>query len=166
MNLDNLPDGWTAGEIVPQDSTYLDPPASPDPARFQFYGFLEGDSGYRLFSVPADTSVAEIVAKFEVGSHGAQGYNYDEASTIEMVSVKATAITKIASCQVIFADVAGLKLKFGRQIEDSDLDQLAKLFPEDEGYQSGAEGYIDEQEPGRHLFQRVKEENIFHFWWD
>ena len=166
MDLDNLPDGWTAGAIVPQDDTYSDPPASPDPARFQFYGFLEGDSGYRLFSVPADTPVADIVAKFEIGSHGAQSYSYDENSTIEMVAAKATAISEIAPCQVVFADSAGLKLKFSRQIEDSDLDQLAKLFPEDEGFQSGAEGYIIEQEPGRHLFQRVKEENTFHFWWD
>lgn len=166
MNSENLPDEWTAGPVVPQDDTYSDPPVSADTARVQFYGFQEGDSGYRLYSVPADTPVAEIVTNFEVGSHGAMSYSYDKGSTIEMVATKATAISKLVPCRVIFVDSAGLKLRFTRQIEDADLDQLLPLFPEDEGFQSGAEGYIDDQELGRHLFQRVKDDNLFHFWWD
>jgi len=166
MNPDNLPDKWTAGPILPQDDTYSDPPTSPDPSRFQFYGYLEGDSGYRLYSVPSDTPLAKIVSTFEIGSHGAQSYGYDKAATVKLVAQKATAISTLIPCRVAFADAAGLKLKFTRRIEDADLDQISQLFPKEEGFQSGTEGYINEQEPGRHLFQRVKDENAFHFWWD
>lgn len=166
MNDDNLPDGWAAGEVVPYDQTSSDPPASPDPLRVQFYGLRSADPGHRLYSVPVETEIAEIVRVFEVGAHGADSYGYDPDETVEMVSEKATKIAELLPCRVIFVDCAGLILKFFGQIEDSHLDRLLELFPEDEGFQSGAEAYINEQEEGRHLFHRVKEENLFHFWWD
>ena len=59
-----------------------------------------------------------------------------------------------------------LSLKFLRLIKDAELEELALLFPVSEGMQSGAEGYFNEEEPGTHLFQRVKDENMFCFWWD
>ena len=166
MNNDNLPDGWTAGDVVPYDQTSSDPPVSIDPSRFQFYGLCCTDPGHRLYSVPVDTGIAEIVVAFSVGIHGANSYGYDPDETVKMVSEKATKISEMLPCRVVFVDSAGLMLKFLRQIEDSHLDRLLELFPEEVGYQSGAEAYINDQEEGRHLFHRVKEENLFHFWWD
>lgn len=166
MNATNLPTGWTAGEVVPYDLTYSDPPESDDTSRIQFYGLRESDPGHRLYSIPADTPIAEVVRVFKVGSHGADSYSYDVDETLGIVAGKAAKIAELFPCRVTFADAAGLKLKFRRQILDEDLDKLSELFSEDDGFQSGTEGYIIEQEEGRHLFQRVKEENLFHFWWD
>ena len=61
-----------------------------------------------------------------------------------MVSKKATKIASIIPCRVIFADSAGLKLKFNRQITEQELTRIEALFPESEAMQAGLDRYISE----------------------
>jgi hypothetical protein len=162
-----LPDGWEKGEAVPQDKRYEDPPASPDPTKILIQGLKWGDEGHQYFSIPADTPVADIVRFFEVGSHGAQSYSYDEEETIAVVAGKATALAELIPSRVTFADAAGLKLRFLREVTEDDLRAIEALFPdEEEVMQAGLEGYVSEWDGEGSLFEDVRRSNQFHFWWD
>lgn len=161
-----LPQGWTVGDLVPHEEIYSDPPDSLDPLRINLYGMVDGDIGHRIYSILVETPIADLVRFFGIGSHGAASFGLDRDAVMELVISKAIRIYEMIPSRVIFADSAGLKLKFLRPIEDKELDLLVELFPEDEAAESGALGYLIEQEPDRHFFQRVKDENLFHFWWD
>ena len=166
MNSSNLPENWTSGDLVPETEIYSDPPASSDILRVEFYGLLDGDPGHRLYSVPAGTPVAQVVRVFAVGSHSEISYGDDAAETIEIVAAKATKIGEIIPCHIVFADAAGLKLRFERQVTDDDIRKIEALFPLDEMMQSGLERYLSEWDGEGSVLAPVKEENLFHFWWD
>ena len=166
MNSGNLPNGWTAGEVVPNDSIYSDPPASSDPARINLYGWKEGDPGHLIYSIPADTPVADIVRFFEVGSKAEASYGDDSEETIALVAEKATGIAELVPCRATFADAAGLKLRFLRQVTEEDLKKIETLFPDDQMMQAGLDRYASEWDGEGPILAPVLQENLFHFWWD
>jgi hypothetical protein len=167
MSNSDLPSDWIAGELVPYSQTYSDPPKSDDSSRLIFYGLREGDPGHRLYSIPAGTSVADIVRVFAVGSHSEMSYGDDASETVAIVADKATRIADIIPCSVTFADPAGLHLRFSRQITRTELAKIEALFPETEDpFQSGLEAYISEYDGEGSIIERVIKENCFHFWWD
>ena len=166
MNSSNLPNGWTAGDAVSNDAIYSDPPASTDPTKIHLYGWRDGDHGHRLYTIPADTPVAEIVKVFEVGSKAEETYGDDAAETIALVAEKATGIAQLVPCRATFADPAGLKLRFLRQITKEDLEKIEALFPEEQMMQAGLDRYASEWDGEGPILAPVLEENQFHFWWD
>ena len=166
MNTTALPHGWTIGAPVAQEKIYGDPPESLDNEMVQFYGLREGDSGYRLYSMPANTKMSTVVRLFQIGSHGAQSYGYDQNATVNLVAEKAEAIAAMVPCRVTFADEAGLKLQFKRQITVDEVRQIEKLFPEDIQMQAGLDRYISEWDGTSLLLQPVLKENMIQFWWD
>ena len=166
MSFDNLPEGWAVGDPVPHDQIYSDPPDSPDVTRIQFYGLLEGDTGHRIYSIPADTPIAEVVKEFEVGSHGSTSYGFEAGATIDLVAHKATKISEIVPCRIVFADAAGLKLRFSRQVTGEDIKQIEALFPEEDMMQAGLERYTSEWDGESSVLAPLLKENVFHFWWD
>ena len=163
MSTSNLPFNWTASDPVPSTQIYSDPPNSADSSRTNFYGLNEDhDPGYRIYSIPAGTPVEEVVRFFEVGSHDGG----DTAETVALVAAKASKIAEIIPCHVVFADAAGLKLRFDRQVTDDDIRKFEALFPEEDVMQAGLERYFSESDGEGSIFELVKEENLFHFWWD
>lgn len=156
---------WSIGQDVLED-IYEEPPQSDDPAFIVFFGLRDSDQRHRLYRIPASTPIADVVHAFQVGSHGAESYGDDVAQTVRLVAEKATQIGQIVSCRVIFADTAGLKLKFLRQINDSEVERLEALFPPDKQMQAGLERYISEWEGHGPLLSPVKQENMIHLWWD
>lgn len=163
MSTSNIPFNWTASDPVPTTQIYSDPPKSSDSSRTNFYGSTDDDvPGYRIYSIPAGTPVEEVVRYFEVGSH----YGGDTAETVALVAAKASKIAEIIPCHVVFADAAGLKLRFDRQVTDEDLTKIEALFPGEEMMQAGLERYLSESDGEGSIFDLVKQENLFHFWWD
>lgn len=69
-------------------------------------------------------------------------------------------------CRVIFADQAGLKLKFTRQITEDEIEKIEAMFSEGEMMKAGLERYLSEWAGGGELLAPVLAENVFHFWWD
>jgi len=61
-------------------------------------------------------------------------------ATLLIENVKA--IARIISVRVIFADSAGLKLRFTQQITASGLKKIEVLSPEDKAMQAGLNDYI------------------------
>ena len=88
------------------------------------------------------------------------------SETISLVSEKATRIAELVPCRATFADPAGLKLRFLRQITEDDLKMIEALFPEDEMMQAGLERYASEWDGECSILAPVLKENLFHFWWD
>jgi hypothetical protein len=166
MSSNNLPDGWKAGEVVSQSAIYSDPPAASEPANINLYGLAEGDSSHRIYTIPADTPVADVVRFFEVGSRSATSYGDDADETIALVAEKATSISALVPCRVTFADAAGLKLRFLRQVTEDDLEKIEALFPEEQMMQAGLDRYASEWDGEGPLLAPVLNENLFHFWWD
>jgi hypothetical protein len=167
MTNSSLPSTWTAGDLIPDDEIYSDPPKSSDPSMINLYGLKGDDPGHRLYSIPASTPVEEIVRVFAVGSHSEVSYGDDAAQTGAIVGSKAAKIAEIIPCHVVFADQAGLKLRFDRQVTDDDLKKIEALFPLEEMMQSGLERYVSEWDDEEvSVLDPVKRENLFHFWWD
>jgi len=166
VSVGNLPEGWRVGEVVPHDQIYSDPPVSPEHARIQFYGLLGDDTGHRLYSIPNNTPVEDVVWLFEVGSHGAMSYSFDAKSTVSLVAQKAEKISNIIPCRVIFADAAGLKLRFSRPLTDEEFHQIEALFSEEEMMQAGLDRYLSEWDGESPILSPIRTEGLFHFWWD
>lgn len=166
MNSNNLPDGWKAGDVVPHDQIYSVPPEPSDPSLMNVYGMREGDRSHRLYLIPADTPVADVVRFFEVGSHAQDSYGDDAQETVALVADISTEIAKIIPCQPIFADGAGMKLRFTRQITQAELDKIEALFHKTKIMQAGLERYMSEWDGESAILAPVIKENMFHFWWD
>ena len=116
--------------------------------------------------MPADTPVAEVVRAFAVGSHGAESYGYEVEDTVEKVADVASKITGLIPCRVTFADAAGLKLKFDRQITADELERIEGLIPEEDQIQLGMDRYLSEWDGESAYLGPVLQENLIHFWWD
>lgn len=166
VNSTQLPPGWTVGEEVPTDDIYTDPPESSDPTRINLYGLAEDDPSHRLYSLSADTPVADVVRHFKVGAQSELSYGDDPEETNALVAEIATRIAAMVPCKPIFADSAGLKLRFLRQVTPEDLVRIEALFPEDQMMQAGLERYGSEWDGESPLLAPVLEENVIHFWWD
>lgn len=164
-NMSDLPLDWTVGDVVPRDQIYSEPEVSSDTSRIEFFGMRGYDKGHRIYSIPADTPVGDVVRYFQVSSHNAL-HDEDIPRTIDLVAEKAEQIAALVPCRVIFADAAGLKLKFDRQISEDELAQIEAFFPEDQMMDAGLERYISEFDPDKPLLASVLKENLFHFWWD
>jgi hypothetical protein len=154
------------GDSIPDSMLYDDPPDSVDPTENVFFGLKDGDEGHKLYAVPATTQIGQIVHDFQIGSHGAESYSWDVERTIQMVADKAEAIAAVIPCRVTFADPAGLKLRFLRQVTAADMERIEALFPEDDMMQAGLEGYLSEWDGEGSPLSRIAEENLIHFWWD
>ncbi len=161
-----LPLNWKAGHFLDEKAIYGNPPPSADPARTVLVGMLESDQGHRLYEIPVHAPLADIVRVFQVGAHGAESCNYDVAATVALVADKATKIAGIIPCRVIFADSAGLKLRFERQVTPAELKRIEALFSEEEVMQAGLERYLSEWDGSSPLLAPVIKENLLHFWWD
>jgi hypothetical protein len=168
MDFNPLPGmpGWSIGPDAQKSSIDGEPPDSGDPAFIVFVGLRDPDQRHRLYRIPAATPVADVVNAFRVGSHGAETYDYDVAQTVRLVSQKATQIAQIIPCRVVFADAAGLKLKFLRQISDTELQRMEALFPRDQQMQAGLDRHISEWSGQGPLLGPLKQENMIHLWWD
>jgi len=158
-------DDWKAGEQVNPNELYGLPPESADPGTQFLYGARDNE-GHRIYEIPARAKVADIVHFFEVGGFRAQSYGYDKKQTIDLVAEKATKISEIIPCRAIFADGAGLKLKFERPITDEELSQIEQLFPVEIAMQAGMEVYLSTWDGQSLKLTQVKEENLIQFWWD
>lgn len=154
------------GDLIPVHMIHDDPPNSSDPSQNLFFGLKDGDEGHKLYSVPTGTPIGQIVRDFRIGAHGAESYSWDVENTIQMVAARTEAIASVIPCRVTFADPAGLKLQFLRQVTDADVEQIEALFPEDEMMQAGLEGYISEWDGEGSWLSRIADENCIHLWWD
>lgn len=166
ISLPNLPSGWNAGNYVSYESIYGAPPAIDDSSRIVFFGLRNGDQRHRVYDIPSNTPIADVVREFKVGAHGAASYGFDASCIISLVADKATKIHEIIPCHVIFADPAGLKLRFERQITEVDLSQIETLFSQEDMLKAGMERYLSEWKEGRPLLSPLLEENLIHLWWD
>lgn len=162
----DLPFDWHAGDPVPRSEIYTDPPESPDPTRIQFYGALDSDHEHRLYVLPAIVSITEIIEAFEVGSHNAFMHGSDPETMKKLVAEQAEQIALILPCRVVFADAAGLRLRFTRQISENELLEIEKLFSGVDEFQAGLEIYLSEWSGQGKILDPVLKENCFRFWWD
>jgi len=154
------------GDLVPDSMIYDEPPESSDSTQNLFFGLKDGDEGHKLYAVPISTPIGQIVRDFQIGSHGAESYSWDVEETIQMVAEKTEAIAAVIPCRVTYADPAGLKLRFLRQITEADMEKIEALFPEDEMMQAGLEGYLSEWDGEGSPLSRIAQENLIHLWWD
>jgi hypothetical protein len=128
--------------LLNNNSIYGYPPTSNDKQTVLIFGMSQDDKEHHLYMIPKDTPISDVVQYFKVGSHGASSYGFDSQQTINMVSEKASKIDMIIPCRVVFADAAGLKLKFERNITEPELSYIESLFPEEDAMQCGLDRYI------------------------
>ena len=166
MNNVELPEGWQASQIIDSQSTHGEPTQPSDPSKIALHGLLNEDNEYRIYTIPANTPIAKIIEFFSVGSHGAVNNGYSIKETVSKVANTASALACIFPVRCTFADGAGLKLRFLREITDSEINQIEKLFSEGDEIQLGLERYISEWDGQSALLQPIKEEGLIQLWWD
>lgn len=162
----SLPENWVAGEIVPEYQIYSSPPESSDTSKINILGYRDCDNAYRIYSVPVDTPVGEVVRVFQVGSRYADTDGIPVDEMIRQVAERAEKIAALVPCHVVFADAAGLKIKFARQITRNELEQIEALFPIEDAFVAGLERYLSEARAEGALLDRLLTENAIEFWWD
>lgn len=162
----DLPEGWMMDDLNNQDLIYGDPPALYGPSRISFFGLLDNDPAYKIYSVPVDTPVARIIQVFQVGSHGAMSYGFDADTVVALVMENVNKIEHLCPCQVIFVDAAGLKLKFKHQVTEKEVLEIEALFQKQNAIKAGLEQYVSELKEGEALFAPVLRDNLIHLWWD
>ena len=166
MNFQSLPNGWFTSDVQDQNSIYGKPPESTKPDMILFYGMSETDKFHKLYMVPKNTPTLEIIQYFKVGEHGEQSFGFLGQSIKKIVTDNIQAIEQIVPVRVYFADSAGLKLKFKRQITESELEKIEALFPDDKAIFAGLDGYISEWDGASRLLEPVLKKNEIEFWWD
>ena len=142
---------------MPEEKQYDMPPVAED-GFYTLCGFAEGDEELMYYTVPSATTVREIVRYFEVGAHGGVDG--------ECVAGKASKLVEMFGGHAVYADPAGLKIKFDKIVTESDLDAIGALFDSDEDVMAGGEMYMSMWEEDKHMYAPVLEENVYHFWWD
>ena len=168
MNNESQPTGLRRLSLVTGDAIYADPPLSPDPARLQFFGQREDDLGTMLYSIPVGSPIGELVQFFKVGFHNAN-VSSRHFPPIKRVTIVAELVEKIAElvpCEVSFITDASLKLRFTRQITETEWHELVQLFPEAEVMELGLEYYLEEWDGEQPLLAPVLKENSLFLWWD
>jgi hypothetical protein len=164
MDSISLPSGWIAGEYETNPSN-TPPPESSDPARINLYGLTEGATAWRLYSIPAETPLAEIARFFKVGSHAETSYGRDPVEEVARVASTVTLIQEFIPCRVTYAGPAGMDLNFLRQITQEEVEQLEQLFLAN-GMDPGMDRYIAEWSGEGPMFAPVLQENVLELWWD
>lgn len=162
----NLPENWVVDDLNNQDLIYGDPPELYSSSRISFFGLLDKDPTYKIYSVPVDTPISSIIKVFQVGSHCAMSYGFGADAVITLVMENVKKIEHICPCQVWFADAAGLKLKFKHQVAEKEVLEIEALFHNQNAIKAGLEGYISELKEGQTLLAPLLRDNLIHLWWD
>ncbi|OAI56788.1 hypothetical protein AYO49_03605 [Verrucomicrobiaceae bacterium SCGC AG-212-N21] len=161
-----LPDDWIRRERLNHDEIYQDPPQSKVEGRNHLIGLSEADDAHHIYDIPAATTFGDVARAFRVGSHSAISYGDVADETVEMVARKLDVIEGISSGRVVFADSAGLKVRFHRPISADDYPLIEALFPEDEMMQAGLEAYVSEWSGDGHPLEPLRGSDLLHLWWD
>jgi hypothetical protein len=161
----DLPEGWFVGAPVADESRYGDPPVSTDAKQNHVFAFSEHEDLLRLYTIPAYTPVGDIVRFFKVGSHGAESYRYDAEEGLDLVIELLADVESVIPGRVIYADPAGLKMRFVRPVTQDDLRKMDALLPEDV-MKAGLESYASEWDGEGSILSPLLKDNLLHLWWD
>ena len=166
IKMSELPTNWKEIDSVQEEQIYDLPPQSEDKSRLAFYGMLDENKGYKVYDIPANTEISQIIKVFKVGYHGASTYLLNPQEVNSKVAKYAESINRIIPSEVVFADSAGLKLKFKRQINSKEFEQIKALFPKESLIEDGMEIYMDEWFVESIKENSIIDQNLIHFWWD
>jgi hypothetical protein len=158
--------GWRQSQELGVKFTEGRPEQPDDDCRMRFFGLRGSALMHRVYDIPSATSLESIVRYFEVGSHGAVSYNFDQTAAMELVAEKASQVCSALPCELVRANSGTLELWITREVSEEDLDKLGEIFSDCDPFEAGAEFYLTEQKEGRHLFQAVQDECTFCFGWD
>jgi len=164
-NMSRLPKNWKAGDYVGGE-LYGSPPKSDSSEFINIYGLGPNDTGHRIYTIPANTTLEEIITFFKVSTHGSESYSFDPNKTLKMFIEKTTKASKIIPGKVIFADSAGLKIELFKEITEDDILKLEKIFPEELVINSGMELVMSEWDGKGSYLSSLKGKKLIHYWWD
>ena len=154
--------GWLVGPEVAE--TTGPPPTSPVAGMLSLYGMAPGDWDYRLYLVPQNIHLAEIVEGFEVGSRGALRHGWHERDTIDLVAEQLTGVDAVVPGSIERADPGSLRFRFWRRLTQQELDQIEDLYRKVDPLQAGLEGYADGTTGGS-LLDEMREAACLKLWW-
>jgi hypothetical protein len=158
--------GWKKGRYAKPEEIYSAPQGEVPDGFFDLWGLIEeaDPSGHRLYRLPVNSSVREIVETFDVGCHGCNSYGLSHSQVHETVISRAESLLAMLPGRVTFVDSAGLKIQFSEPVTDAHLKQIHSIFGE-YGFESG-EYYFSQWDGESEMYQEIKETGVFHFWWD
>lgn len=166
MDFHDHPDrpGWKVGPEVAD--TRRQPPASPVVGMRCLFGAAPGDWEHRLYLVPDDATIEDLVEFFEVGTEGALRHGWDERDTMDLVADKLSEINAIVPGTIERASSSALRFRFWRRLRLDELQGIEALFLArgvDE-YQAGLALYIDGPS-GDSLLAEARETGVLDLRW-
>lgn len=165
MTFLDLPDhpGWKVGDEV--SDIRGRPPASPLADMVSLFGQAPGDWEPRLYLIPSRTHLAEIVEHFEVGSHGALRFGWDERDTTDLVSDTLSGVEAIVPGSIEFASPHALRFRFARRLRQDEVDQIESVYERCDELQAGLDHYVNGWS-GESLLHELLDTGLLHLRWD
>lgn len=153
--------GWKRSEEL---HDIRDLPESPDKELRCFFGAAPGDWEHRLYLVPLDTRIDEVIDFFEVGTHNAVTHGWDERDTMDLIIGTLTEVDAIVPGSIVLASASALHFQFWRQLRIDELEEIEAVYRKGDDYQAGLEYYINGLTGGS-ILAEVRETGVLKLCW-
>ncbi len=154
--------GWKVGNEAPNIRDPL--PDSPEDEMICLYGSAPGDWEHRLYLVPANTRIDEIVEFFEVGTHDAIARHWEERDCMDLVIGTLTEVHGIVPGSIQLADSGALLFRFWRRLRLDELEEIEAAYGKVDEFKAGLEGYLNGAS-GDSILAEVRETGALRLWW-
>lgn len=153
--------GWKVGNEVDLREPL---PEAPDGTTRYLYGNAPDDWQHRLYLIPAETSIEDIVEFFEAGTHRAIMHGWDERDTIDLVVHTLTEVDAIVPGSIELASSDEVRFRFWRRLRLDELEQIEGVYRKVDDYQAGLEDYVNGG-TGDSLLAEIRETGVLRLRW-
>ncbi len=153
---------WMVGEEV----DLRDPPPGDLSGSMQaLHGQSRDDWAPRLYLIPKETPLEEIIEFFEVGTSSAIRHGWAERDTLDLVNSTITRINEIVPGSIEMAAPSELRFRFWRRLRTDELEEIEDVYRKVDEYQAGLERYISQGLSGASLLHDVGETGTLNLLW-
>ncbi len=143
------------------------PPKSPREGLRSLFGRAPGDWETRLYLVPEETPLEDLIEVFEVGTATAIRHGWDERETLDLVISTLTSIHEIIPGSIELATSNRLRFRFWRRMRLDELEEIEGVYASGkiDDYQAGLGHYINHGLSGSSLLHDVLASGVLHLEW-
>ena len=152
--------------MIGNEADLRDPPPVDIPEGTRgLYGQSPDDWSPRLYLVPAETPIEEIIEFFEVGTSCSIRHGWAERDTLDLVTSTLSRVNDITPGSIAMATPSELRFRFWRRLRVDELEEIEGVYRKVDEYQAGLERYISHGLSGASLLHDVGETGVLNLLW-
>ena len=153
---------WMIGDEV----DLRDPPPVDTPGGMRgLYGQSPDDWAPRLYLVPTETPIEEIIEFFEVGTSCSIRHGWPERDTLDLVTSTLSRVNDVTPGSIEMATPSELRFRFWRRLRIDELEEIEGVYRKVDEYQAGLERYVSQGLSGASLLHDVGETGVLNLLW-